>query len=309
MNVSVVQSILLCAVLAYTPLAMGETSDFSFGVISHPMKRSGDEMALREAIEESDADNLAFVVANGIKSSDEPCTDKIYGRRKALLQSAKNGLILSLASTDWAECRNENGKSAAIGKLSRLRDLFFVDELSIGASKIPLTRQSTMAKFRSFAENARWEIGEVMFATVNLPANNNHYVSDAGRNSEFEDRLVANRDWLNRVFTFATRGKAEGIVIFSDGNPLSEPRAAQSARDGYMETRKQISALASKFPGKVLIVHSQSDKPSGTSGINWRGNLGELDAGSGWIKLTVNPSRPDLFTIENVATQVANTHR
>jgi hypothetical protein len=309
MKVSALQSILLCAALAHTPAAIGETGEFSFGVISHPMKRSGTESALRDAIEESDADNLAFVVANGIKSSQEPCTDRIYSRRKALLDSAKNGLILSLAGSDWAECKNENGRSTAIGKLGRLRELFFVDEFSIGASKIPVTRQSTMTKFRSFAENARWELGNVMFATVNLPADNNHYVSDAGRNSEFEDRLVANRDWLNRVFTFAARGRSEGIIIFSDGNPLSEPRAAARARDGYVETRKQISALASKFPGKVLIVYSQSDKPSRTSVINWRGNLGELDAGSGWIKLTASPSQPELFIIESATTQASNNHR
>lgn len=309
MKFSVLQSIILCAALAHMPLAIGEAGEFSFGVISHPMKRSGNEAALRDAIEESDADNLAFVVANGIKSPEEPCTDKIYGRRKALLHNAKNGLILSLAGSDWAECKNESGKSAAIGKLGRLRDLFFVDEFSIGASKIPVTRQSTIAKFRSFAENARWEIGDIMFATVNLPSNNNHYISDAGRNSEFEDRLIANRDWLNRVFTIAARERTEGIVIFSDSNPLFEPSTTARTRDGYAETRKLISALTSKFPGKVLIIYSQSDKPSRTSGINWRGNLGELDAGSGWIKLSVSPSQPDLFTIENITAQASNNHR
>jgi len=303
------QSVLLCMVLAHAQSAFGEVSEFSFGVISHPIKPYGNESALRNAIEESDADNLAFVVANGIKSVDEPCTDKIYNRRKTLLHSAKNGLILSLAGSDWAECRNENGRSAAIGKLGRLRDLFYADEFSIGASKIPVTRQSTMAKFRGFVENARWEIGDVMFATLNVPANNNHYVSDAGRNSEFEDRLVANRDWLNRLFNVAARNKADGIVIFSDSNPLAEPRSAPSLRDGYAETRKQLSTLASKFPGKVLVVFSESDKPSGTYGINWRGNLGELDAGSGWIKVTVTQSQPELFSIENVATQASNTHK
>ncbi len=309
MKASILKAILLCFVLAHTRAAISETHEFSFGFISHPIKRPGDELALRDAIEESDEDNLAFVVANGIKSLDEPCTDQLYSRRKALLQSAKNGLILSLAGADWAECRNENGRSTAIGKLSRLRELFFVDEFSIGASKIPVTRQSTIAKFRSFPENARWEMGDVMFATVNLPANNNHYVSDAGRNSEFEDRLVANRDWLHRVFTFATRGRARGIVIFSDSNPLSEPGTTKLSRDGYVETRKHINTLASKFPGKVLIVYSHSGKRSVASGIHWHSNIGELNAGSGWIKVRVNQSQTDLFTINNTTTQASNTHR
>ncbi|MGH8807198.1 MAG: hypothetical protein ACREX0_04895 [Noviherbaspirillum sp.] len=276
------------------PGAIAGTGAFSFGVISPPPKAASDN-ELRDAIEASDAENLAFVVANGIKSIDEPCTDKVYKRRKTLFQEAKNGLIVSLAASDWAECRTENGKSAAIGKLNRLRELFFTDEFSDGASKIPVIRQSTIAKFRGFVENARWEIGDTMFATINLPANNNHYVFDAGRNSEFEDRLVANRDWLHRIFTYATLRKLDGIVLFCDGNPLARP--AGSRRDGFAETRRQITKLAAKFPGKILIVHRQGDKASPRAVITWRGNLGELNAGSGWIKLDVNISAKSLFSI------------
>lgn len=299
------QSAFLCAVLLHAAPASVAASEFSFGVISHAVGPAADESALRTAIDESDADKLAFVVVNGLKAADEPCTDDLYNRRKTLLQRAKNGLVVSLAASDWAECKSENGKSAAIGKLNRLRELFFVDdEFSIGASRIPLARQSTIAKFRSFAENARWEIGNIMFATVNVPRNNNHYVSDAGRNSEFEDRLVANRDWLHRIFTYAKLKKLDGIVLFCDGNPLT--RLGGSKRDGYAETRRQITALALKFRGKVLIVHNQTGKQSPSSGINWRGNLGELDAGSGWIKLTANPSDPTLFTLANKASHAAS---
>lgn len=300
------QSIALCAALLPAPPAMAEAGEFNFGVISHPSEPSPDDSMLRDAIEETDADNLAFVVASGIKSSAEPCTDKVYQRRKALLETAKNGLIVSLAASDWAECKNENGKSAAIGKLGRLRDLFFDDEFSIGATKVPVTRQSTAAKFRGVVENARWELGNVMFATINLPANNNHYVYDAGRNSEFEDRLVANRNWLNRIFTFAVRKKVDGVVLFCDGNPLSPKLASNERRDGYVETRKQIIALAAKFPGKLLIIHGQPDNPAEASSITWRGNLGELGVGTGWTKITVNQSSSALFVSEKSATHGPN---
>jgi len=131
----------------------------------------------------------------------------LYSDRKTLLDEAKNGLIVSLTASDWTECKNAHGRSAAAERLNRLRDLFFVDEFSLGASKIPLVRQSTMPKFRSYVENARWEVDNVLFATINLPAANNHYRTDAGRNSEFEDRLIANRDWLHRIFMFAAHRK------------------------------------------------------------------------------------------------------
>lgn len=291
--------------LAIARPASAQPDEFSFGVIAHPFKSASDESVLRDAISQTDTDNLAFVIANGIKSSAESCDDKIYNERKMLLNEAKNGLILSLAGSDWADCKRENGRSAAIDRLNRLRDMFFTGEFSLGGSKIPVVRQSTTPKFRSYGENARWQFGDIMFATVNLPANNNHYLAAAGRNSEFEDRLVANRDWLQRVFTMAVRKKMEGIVLFSDGNPLATPNSISifnlnRHRDGFSETRRQIVRLAAGFSGKVLIIHGQTNsKPLRQQGITWRDNLGELEMGSGWAKLTVNPSLPTLISVSN----------
>lgn len=296
----VLQAVALCALLSPALFAFGGTGSFSFGVILYPAQSSPDDPSLRDLIDASDVENLAFVVSNGIKSENEPCSDTLYQRRKALLQSAKNGLIVSLASSDWTECRNENGRSTAIGKLNRLRELFFMDEYSLGATRIPLIRQSTTPKFRNFVENARWEIGDIMFATINLPANNNHYVSDAGRNSEFEDRQVANRAWLDRLFTVATREKASGVVLFSDGNPLVPPNST-GKRDGFGEIRKQITALAKRFPGRILLISGQMDRQTSAPTILWHDNLGELNAATNWAKLTVDRSQPALFVLESTS--------
>lgn len=298
-------AIVLSFGLTFASLAMA-AGEFSFGVIPHPVDSKHADAALRDILEETDAENLAFVIVNGIKSTGEPCTDKLYEHRKDLLDDAKNGLIVSLAASDWAGCTNENGKPNAILKLNQLRELFFADDFSLGATRLPLTRQSTSAKFRSVSENARWEIGSVMFATVNLPANNNHYVYDAGRNSEFEDRQVANREWLNRIFSFATRKKNRGIVLFSDANPLSRPSPVER-RDGYAEVRKQLLALTAKFPGKVLLVHTQENSAPHAAGIAWRANLGQIGVGPGWTKVTVKPSLPNLFVATGMPASPAHT--
>lgn len=307
--------ILACSVALLTCSAAAQPNEFSFGVITHPFQATADESILREAIAETDADNLAFVVANGIKSANEACTDALYQRRKEILDSAKSGLIISLAGSDWSECKNAHGRSAAVERLNRLRELFFIDEFSVGARKIPLVRQSTTAKFRNYAENARWEVGDIMFATVNLPANNNYYRPEAGRNSEFEDRLIANRDWLRRIFVFAARKKLAGIVLFCDGNPLAKPSSSQffefgTKRDGFAETRQHISALAAKFSGKVLVVHGPTaDHPAAAADIVWHDNLGDLEVASGWMKLRVHPSSRTLFSIGNDPAQANNNRQ
>jgi hypothetical protein len=224
-----------------------------------------------------------------------------------LFNGAKNGVIVSLAGSDWTECKTANQRSAAIGRLSRIRELFFADEMSLGKSRIPLVRQSTVAKFRGFGENSRWEVGNVMFATINLPANNNHYLLDAGRNGEFEDRLVANRDWLNRIFIYAARKKLDGIVLFSDGNPMRKADKGKIRRDGFTEMRQQISALASRFPGKVLVIHGRTPgDPPVSSDVIWRGNLGVLETGSSWLKINIDPDDSRFFIAPPATLEVSN---
>ena len=282
--------------------AAAQPADMSFGVIGHTFRKTADEALLRQAIRETDADNLGFVVVNGIKSANEPCSDALYEKRLGLLSGAKNGVVLSLAGSDWSECKRENGRSAAMERLTRMRDVYFQDEMSFGETRLILSRQSTSTKFRSYAENARWDMGNIVFATINLPAPNNHYLTDAGRNGEFEDRLIANRYWLERTFTFATREKRAGVVLFSDGNPgvhsgRTSARGPDGARDGFFEVRRQIVALAASFPGKVLVVHGGTPARSASApAIVWRGNLGDIEVANGWARLNVSPFAPTLFT-------------
>lgn len=272
---------------------------FQIAVIAHPV---ADEGSLRDMLASADASNLAFVVAGGIKSPKEACSDDLYERRKNLFDASKNGLILSVAGSDWSECRYSNGRTAAVERLNRIRELFFDGDFSLGASKLPLIRQSANAKFRGYGENVRWEFSNVLFATLNLPSNNNHYLTAAGRNGEFEDRVIANQDWLQRLFTLAIRTRAAGIVLFCDGAPLSA-NASNSQRDGFTEVRRQLAELSAKFSGKVLVVHNPGAAASTANAIVWNGNLGNLALASGWIRLAITPSRQMPFRVIEEASE------
>jgi hypothetical protein len=300
---------LICLILVSGVWVHADARETGFGVIFQPAKDEDGDTALSEAIDASDEQDLSFVVTNGIKSAAEPCTDALYERRKSLLDSAKTSVIISPAASDWAECKATNGKSIAISRLNRMRELFFDDESSLGGSKMPLTRQSTIAKFRTYSENVRWEQDSVIFATVNLPANNNHYSSEAGRNSEFEDRLIANKDWLQRVFTYAARKKLEGIVLFCDGNPLQKNSRPENGRDGFNEIRKSLLSFAGKYPGKVLIVHGRAHNASqDQTYITWKSNLGTLETRRSWVKVDINPNSSTLFSIVDETTEAKTAH-
>lgn len=277
---------------------------FSFGVIGGMPARAIDDAALREAIVATDADNLAFVVVNGVKSGSEPCSDKLYFKRKEVFQAAKNGLIISIAASDWSRCLNPLGQSVAGERLNRVRDLFFEDDFSFGASKLPLVRQASTPKFRNYVENARWDIGNVIFATINLPSTNNDFLPAAGRNAEFEDRLIADREWLHRVFGVASQRNAAAIVLFADGDPMTVPQSSAlaifgSRRDGFAEIRKQLLALSRRFAGKVLLVNGQAGpQAASASAIDWHGNLGSLHVVNGWTRINIDPEDSTLLTAD-----------
>lgn len=300
----------ILASLMFSPLLSNadESRGFSFGVFAPALQSDLGNNALKQAIAESDANNLAFVVANGIKAPQEPCTDSVFQDRFALLQNAKNGLVVSLLASDWVACKDQENRLIPFETINRLRELFFNGEFSFGDSKIPLTRQSLIPRFRNYAENMRWQIHEVIFATINIPINNNNYVYAAGRNSEFEDREIANHDWLQRIFLMAKIQKLDAIVLFCDGDPFlreSQQEQRQQAsslsqnRRGFREIRHKIETLSKQFAGKVLVIHNerQNGKVSDTDTIKWNHNIGTLHVSAPWRKISIHPKSDKLFIV------------
>jgi hypothetical protein len=277
-----------------------------FGVIGQSFAAGGDDR-LRQAIGETGEKSLSFVVVTGVKGAQEPCSDKLYLQRRELIDDARRPAVVVLAASDWTDCKNSAGRSNAVERLARLRELFYAEPHSLGAKKIELTRQSLSPRFRGYAENAHWVVGKVLYATVNLPANNNHYLPAAGRNSEYEDRLVANRFWLNRLFAIAKSDKVDAIVLFSEGDvkPFSEPtglrallRRAPPGHDGFVEPRRQVLALAQKFQGKVLLVDSAALPKGARPAIEWQGNVGHLSVGANALEVGVAPGTEPMFAVK-----------
>ena len=281
----------------------------SFGVIGHSFANGGNEEQLKQSIMESSESALAFVVLTGIKAEKEPCSDKVYLARRKLIDNARRPMIVMPSATDWSSCRNSAGRTAAIERLNRLRELYYPVAESLGRRKIEVTRQSANTKFRAYAENMYWVEGNVLYATVDIPANNNHYLPEAGRNSEFEDRLVANRYWLNRVFALARAKKHDAVVLFSEGEirPLVQEKGLRAMlarsrrpRDGFDAPRRQVAQLARKFAGKVLLVDTVAARGSKAEpAIEWQGNIGHVSAGSRALEVHVSKDEDVEFSLKS----------
>lgn len=296
-----------CAGAAAHKVAPKDPSHHQFGVIGHSFANAGGEVQLERSLGKTSSKSLAFVVAIGLKAAKEPCSDALYQRRRALFDGARRPVVLMPAASDWADCKNSGGRLVNIERLNRLRELLYDEPSTLGSRPLMLSRQSANPKFRSYAENAYWTAGNVLYATMNIPSNNNHYRPEAGRNSEFEDRAVANRFWLKRLFAQARRHKLSAIVLFSEGDVkilMEEPgllarlgRRA-TAQDGFAPVRRQINQLAGKFQGKVLLIDTAPVGNGNEPVIAWKGNLGHLSIGSRAMHVQVKPKVEPVFTLD-----------
>ncbi|MCM0045021.1 MAG: hypothetical protein NBV65_10385 [Burkholderiaceae bacterium] len=257
---------------------------------------TADEAALRPALEQALAEQPAFIVVNGLKAASEPCRDRLFRQRKAVLEASPVPVFLSMAGRDWIACRDRQGRPAASIWLNLLREQLYGDISWNGSKQVALRRQSAIPAFRSYAENTRWAWRDVLFATLHLPADNNHFLPAAGNNSEFEDRLTANRDWIKRLAARAQAMRAGAVVIFSDGQVFAARVAAGSPRDGFAETRAALKALAEKAGVPVLLV--QGSTPPAAAVIRRSGKLFTATLPQGVSLLVVDTDAPLPFAVQ-----------
>ncbi|MGF6303985.1 MULTISPECIES: hypothetical protein [Paraburkholderia] len=277
--------VVFAAVCVGTAPAHAETSRFAFAVLSDTMHSAADEAATQRLLEAIARErDVRFIVYDGnLKGPKEVCRDALFERRHALLDSSRTALIFIPGQHDWGDCGTaEAGGFDPVERLDQLRQTLFADPTSMGQNPIALTRESEVSRFRPFRENVRWVVndkannktGEIVFIGLNAPGPNNHYLSAGGRNGEFEDRVIANAFWLEHAAEYAKRRDARAIVVFIQGDfdPERYERperfawlhfAHSSRRDGFLEFKRSLVKLAQIFPGPVVVIHADDERPAG----------------------------------------------
>lgn len=276
---------------------------FSFGVVRNAFQPDARDVLLLRSLTQMDSLPLSFLVVNGIKHASEPCSDQLYSERLAVLQLARQPTILSLTGNDWTTCMGSDmHDSIANERLQHIRDLFYNSPAPLNDAAFRLMQESVNPEFRAYAENNQWEQQDVLFATLNVPGPNNHFVMRGGHNSEYEDRQVANTEWLKRLFIIAHAKKSKGIVIFTDADIVTPPeRSLFSLRekpDGMQLLRKTLTTFSHQFSGKVLLISNASSAASKQSGIVWHKNLGHIATNASWMMIDVHAEGHGLFSIK-----------
>jgi hypothetical protein len=307
--------------------AFAASPPFSFAVIGNGPFSSAEEPAARRLLDAigRSRDVPRFIIDTGnLKAPAEACDDTLLLGRLALLDSAPVPLFYVPGENEWGACQfGPNGTYDPRERLDFIRDHFYGDDQSLGVKRLPLARQSASPRFRQYRENTRWQSGDVVFVTLNVPGDNNHFLNEGGRNGEFEERSVANIEWLERAGAYARRMHARAIVIAFEGDPQFEAGARhdrlfgwlrfdrQLARDGYAELKQALLKLTQRFEGPVLLIDGglsplaagyRIDEPLRDEHGTRVANFARLEVSGSphlmqWIRVTVEPERKELFRI------------
>jgi len=244
-----------------------------FAVIGNVPAGTAGESATRTLLLALGAAQPAFVLDTGnLKLAGEQCSDTLLQSRVDLLNTSPLPLILIPGANDWVNCQlPAAGGYDPLERLDFLREHFLDSAESLGQKTLPLTRESDVTRFRQFRENIEWQDGPVLFIGLNVSSSANHFLRGGGRNGEFEDRVVANRYWLEHAYRVSQRRRTEAVVIAIEGDPgWEEPRrrgafdwfnfGEAQPRDPYLEFKRDLLKFAQQFGGPVLLVHQADFK-------------------------------------------------
>ena len=318
----------------------GRTRGFVIGVIGDLQYTAEDEKKFLNVMDDVNESELAFVVHvgdfqgdyGGYKEGDgmPPCTDQTYLQRRDLFNTSKHPFIVTPGDNEWTDCHKSNTRRFdPLERLTKVRELFFPDEQSLGQRKLALLRQSNEPKYAKFRENAYWVQSDVLFVTVHIPGSNNNFDRSPEMDQEYAERNAVNIVWLKQAFDLAKRHSNKGILIFTQANLNFEDRwpdrnirslrVAPSAakKSGFTEFLIALETETVAFNKPVALVHGDThyfriDKPMFDSGAKAAGdsrtrgvtidNFTRVETfgtpSAHWIRVLVDPEDPSVFTFK-----------
>ena len=309
---------------------------FEFALIGDAPYDAAQEKEFTNVMRQLDATELAFVVHDGDFGWDgvawtpqhgghPPCSDETFQDRLRLAQSSRHPFIFVPGDNDWSDCyRAKPRVYDPLERLTKLRQMFFQGDTSLGQRTIRLTRQSEESQYAEYRENVRWTHGDVLFVTLHVLGSNNNLGRTPEMDKEYAARHAANLAWLKQAFELAKRSGSKAIMLVAHADPRFENSWPEEVQQRYMlaglgfkspETRRAtgfddfLAALEREtlsFVKPVVYVHGDThifriDKPLfGSTSRRSIENFTRVATfghpNSHWIRAIVDPRDPQVFS-------------
>jgi hypothetical protein len=285
-------------------------------------------------IADMNSSRLAFTIHDGDlkQGSGSPCEDALYVRSEGYLNSLVSPAMYTPGDNEWTDCdRASNGGFNSLERLNHIRATMFDTPNSFGVHPMLQAVQAP-----PYVEDRRWEFGPVTYATLNIPGSDNNLTDVDPDPAEYAARNTATIAWMRQAFDYAESHGSDALMLVVQANPgfdrfdamRAPPRNPQTlladlqppdpgAGNGYDEFLLALRAEVIDFAKPVVLVHGDShyfriDKPlldRNGSRIEWftRVETPGDNQGTGntsndvqWVKATVSPHNPDVFSFEQV---------
>lgn len=282
---------------------------FSFFAIGDmPYGGPESEVEFERLITTLNKEKHAFTIHVGdFKSGSMLCSNEYYTRMLGYFGQFSKPMIYTPGDNEWTDCnRPACGSYDPEERLQYLRQHFFATTKSFGRQPLDLVSQRNSGGFEKFAENNRWEYGNILFTTVHVIGSNNNFSPATNNTREFYERDSANIYWLQETFRQAAIHKNAGIVIALQADMFYR----NEEHTGFIHTIDVLRKLTVEFNKPVLLINGDShhyliDKPlaylTDTKSKHVVPNFtrlqvfGETDMHA--VRVSVNPANPYLFEI------------
>lgn len=234
---------------------------------------------------------LAFSLHVGdIKSGSAPCDQALLQDRLALFARSRHPLILLAGDNDWLDCaRAQAGAHDPFERLAALRSVLYAQ-----APALPGLHRSAASP-----EQARWQIGSVLFVTLNVPGS--PLPDTAAGRGQARDAL----NWLDEALHAEVLRDVRALVVAFHAHPDFSAHAAGRGSQRYRALLDRLARFASADRRPLLIIHGDThtwrvDRPLHDPDSGRRlDNVIRLEThGSpwlGWTEVDVQPDAPEVF--------------
>jgi hypothetical protein len=308
---------------------------FDFGIVGDIPYTRAQEAEYARVIADMNARSLAFVAHVGDMMFDPrpyernpalarmPGTDENYAYVLGTFQSIRHPVVLTPGDNDWSDVvQYKKVKLDPLERLQKLRGMFYPQGRSLGQRTMAVESQAQDPAHAKFVENLTWKVQGLRVVTLHIVGSD-----DNSRTSmeEHKAREAANIAWMKRAFAAAKAESSPGLVLITHANPGFENRwnysyasryvrgvrgaeapktPAPTAYDGFLDA---LIAEMQGYAKPVLYVHGDTHifrigKPLfNPKTQRFFENLTRLETfgwpDSAWVRVTVNPSNPQLFEI------------
>jgi hypothetical protein len=228
----------------------------------------------------------------------QPCTDAALNTTLATLARFTMPVVYTPGDNEWTDC-HEAGADP-FQRLTRVRQLFFPSDQSLGAKTLTVTRQSAQ-----YPENSRFSVGAVTFVGVHWVGSGNGTGRSAEGDAEAAARAAAGLQWVHAGFEAAVAAGSRGIVVFFQADPNFDLYRL-GVRNAHTDLLRTLEREAVLYRRPVLLVHGDThifrvDKALvGSSdgrpieNVTRLENFGSPDVH--FSRVTVDPDGPELFS-------------